>query len=91
MASKGGIGDRVNGLGTEVFTTGQVAAICQFAPRTVGKLIDAGHLKGYRIPGSNERRVLRADLEKFLRTNGMPVEWVAEFAAKHGGGRNAAS
>ena len=36
----------------EVLTTGEVAKICNVAPRTVSKWFDSGSLKGYRIPGS---------------------------------------
>jgi excisionase family DNA binding protein len=56
-----------------VFTTGQVAKICQVAPRTVSKWFDTGKLKGYRIPGSLDRRIPRADLIRFLKDNGMPL------------------
>jgi excisionase family DNA binding protein len=56
----------------QVFTTGQVARICQFSPRTVTKLIDRGTLKGYRIPGGKDRRVTRAALLAFLREHDFP-------------------
>lgn len=56
-----------------MFTTGQVAKICKVAPRTVTKWIDAGRLKGYRIPGSNDRRVPREHLVEFMRDHGMPI------------------
>ena len=39
----------------KVFTTGQVAKICKVAPRTVSKWFDSGRLRGYRIPGSQDR------------------------------------
>lgn len=51
----------------EVFTTGMVADLLKIAPRTAGKIIDKHGLKGYRIPGSQDRRVIRADLVAFLR------------------------
>ena len=38
----------------EVFTTGEVARICNVAPRTVSKWFDTGQLRGYRIPGSKD-------------------------------------
>lgn len=62
-----------NGLGRDVFTTGQVARLCGVAQQTVSVWFDAGRLKGYRVPGSKDRRVPRADLLAFLRENGMPV------------------
>ncbi len=54
-------------------TSGQVAVICGVARRTVSKWADSGRLKAHRIPGSLDRRVMPADLLKFLRDNGCPV------------------
>lgn len=56
-----------------VFTTGQIATLCGVAPRTVAKWFDSGRLKGYRIPGSQDRRVPRESLVAFLTANGMPL------------------
>jgi len=49
----------------KVFTTGQVAKICKVAPRTVSKWFDSGRLRGYRIPGSQDRRIPREHLLRF--------------------------
>ena len=57
----------------KVFTTGQVAKICKVAPRTVSKWYDSGRLKGYRIPGSQDRRIPREQLIRFLKEYGMPL------------------
>ncbi len=57
----------------KVFTTGQVAKICKVAPRTVSKWFDSGRLKGYRIPGSQDRRIPREQLLRFLKEHGMPL------------------
>lgn len=57
----------------KVFTTGQVAKICKVAPRTVSKWFDSGRLRGYRIPGSQDRRIPRDQLIKFLKEHGMPL------------------
>jgi excisionase family DNA binding protein len=57
----------------KVFTTGQVAKICKVAPRTVSKWFDSGRLKGYRIPGSQDRRIPREHLIRFLKEHGMPL------------------
>ncbi len=57
----------------KVYTTGQVAKICKVAPRTVSKWFDSGRLKGYRIPGSQDRRIPREYLIKFLKEHGMPL------------------
>jgi two-component system response regulator RpaA len=67
--------------GVDVYTTGQIARVLRVAARTAGKWIDTGALKGYRLPGSNDRRVTRANLERFVRESGMPAEWLAELDA----------
>lgn len=54
-----------------VFTTGDAAKILQVAPRTVSKWFDSGVLKGYRIPGSNDRRIPRESLSEFIHDHGM--------------------
>ena len=58
----------------EVLTTGEVAKICNVAPRTVSKWFDSGSLKGYRIPGSRDRRIPSNELMKFMRAHGIPLE-----------------
>jgi len=55
------------------FTTSQVARICKVSPSTVIKWVDGGLLKGYRIPGSRHRRILRECLIEFLEEHGMPL------------------
>ncbi len=57
----------------KILTTGQVAKICKVAVRTVIKWFDSGRLKGYRIPGSFDRRIPREYLIKFLKEHGMPL------------------
>jgi hypothetical protein len=54
-------------------TTGQVAKFADVASRTVCKWFDAGKLKGYRIPGSNDRRIPPGEVLRFLIAHGMPV------------------
>jgi excisionase family DNA binding protein len=56
-----------------VLTTGEVARICNVAPRTVSKWFDAGHLRGYRIPGSKDRRIPIEHLVRFMRAHGIPL------------------
>lgn len=60
--------------GKGVLTTGQVAAICHVAPRTVSKWFDGGHLKGYLVPGSKDRRIPVDNLVRFMREHGMPTD-----------------
>ena len=57
----------------KVFTTGQVAKICKVAPKTVARWFDSGRLKGYRIPGTNDRRFTREFLIRFIKEHGMPL------------------
>jgi excisionase family DNA binding protein len=57
-----------------VLTTGEVARVCQVAPRTVAKWFDSGVLKGYRVPGSKDRRIPIGDLVRFMREHGMPLD-----------------
>lgn len=57
----------------KVFTTGDVAKICKVTPRTVSKWFDSGRLRGYRIPGSQDRRIPREYLIRFLKENGMEI------------------
>lgn len=57
-----------------VFTTGQVAKLCEVAPRTVSKWSDQGKIRGvYRIPDSQDRRIPREGLVRFLKEHGMPL------------------
>jgi len=67
----------------DVFTTGEVAKICRAAPRTVAKWFDSGRLKGYRIPGSQDRRIPVENLVLFLKENGMPLRWLEDFQEKY--------
>ncbi|MHC4066875.1 MAG: helix-turn-helix domain-containing protein, partial [Planctomycetota bacterium] len=58
----------------EVLTTGQVAKICNVAPRTVSKWFDSGQLRGYRIPGSKDRRIPVSQLVRFMRAHNIPLD-----------------
>jgi two-component system, OmpR family, response regulator RpaA len=68
-----------NGCGREVYTTGQVARMCHVAPRTVCKWFDTGQIQGYRIPGSEDRRIPRREVLRFVRRHGIP--WVEDQLA----------
>lgn len=61
-------------LEKEVLTTGEVAKICNVAPRTVSKWFDTGSLKGYRIPGSKDRRIPVGELVRFMKSHGIPLD-----------------
>ena len=57
----------------DVLTTGEVARICNVAPRTVSKWFDSGALKGYRIPGSKDRRIPLNGLIRFMKQHNIPL------------------
>ena len=59
--------------GKNVLTTGEVAKICNVAPRTVSKWFDSGRLKGYRIPGSKDRRIPINELTRFMKAHNIPI------------------
>lgn len=58
----------------DVLTTGEVAKICNVASRTVSKWFDSGQLKGYRIPGSKDRRIPVSSLVTFMKGHGIPLD-----------------
>lgn len=67
-------GDQMSLLEKEVLTTGEVAKICNVAPRTVSKWVDTGVLSGYRIPGSRDRRVPKSNLLRFMKAHNIPLD-----------------
>ncbi|NNF44007.1 MAG: response regulator [Phycisphaerales bacterium] len=58
----------------DVLTTGEVAKICNVASRTVSKWFDSGQLRGYRIPGSKDRRIPVSSLVRFMKGHGIPLD-----------------
>ena len=67
-----------------IYTTGDIAAICKVAPRTVTKWFDRGLLSGYRIPGSRDRRITHASLMQFLKDNEFPLGGLSQDVVLHG-------
>lgn len=57
-------------------TTGECAKVLGVAPRTVSKWFESGHLKGYKLPGSLDRRIPYSSLVKFVSKNGLPAEFL---------------
>jgi excisionase family DNA binding protein len=57
-----------------VFTTGEVAKICNVSQQTVIRCFDNGRLKGFRVPGSRFRRIPRDSLIEFMKSNGIPLD-----------------
>ncbi len=58
----------------DVLTTGEVARLCNVAPRTVSKWFDSGSLRGYRIPGSKDRRIPMSSLVRFMKEHNIPLD-----------------
>lgn len=56
-----------------VFTTGEVARVCNISQQTVIRCFDTGRLQGFRVPGSRFRRIPREQLLLFMRENGIPL------------------
>ena len=57
----------------KIYTTGQAAKFCRVAPSTVSKWFDSGRLRGYRIPGTQDRRIPHEHLIRFLKEHGLPL------------------
>jgi len=65
-----------------VFSTGDVARICNVATRTVCIWFDKGLLNGYRTPGSKDRRIPIKELKRFMKANKIPMDsFPAEYAS----------
>lgn len=52
-----------------VYTTGQVAKLCNMSQQTIIRCFDSGIIKGYTVPMSKHRRI--------------PLEALAEFMVEH--------
>jgi excisionase family DNA binding protein len=57
-----------------VYSTGEVAAICKVSQQTVIRCFDSGKLHGFRVPGSRFRRIPRESLIKFMKENDIPLD-----------------
>ncbi len=51
----------------------EICAVAGVSTRTVTMWIDKGLLKGFRVPGSKHRRVLRTDWVAFANQYGIPL------------------
>ncbi len=58
----------------KVFTTGEAAQVCKVSQQTIIRCFDSGRLTGFRVPGSKFRRIPRAELMRFMKTNGIPLD-----------------
>jgi excisionase family DNA binding protein len=57
-----------------VFTTGEVAEICNVSQQTVIRCFDNGRLRGFRVPGSRFRRIPRDALIQFMKEHHIPLD-----------------
>ena len=57
-----------------VFTTGEVAEVCNLSQQTVIRNFDCGRLKGFRVPGSRFRRIPRNSLIQFMKEHSIPLD-----------------
>jgi len=57
-----------------VYTTGEVAEVCNVSQQTVIRCFDSGRLKGFRVPGSRFRRIPREALVQFMKDNNIPLD-----------------
>jgi excisionase family DNA binding protein len=58
----------------QVFTTGEVAEICNVSQQTIIRCFDSGKLQGFRVPGSKFRRIPREALMQFMKENDIPLD-----------------
>ena len=55
-------------------SVGEIANIVGVASRTVTKWVDSGELPGYRLPGSNHRRIQSAAFLAFAKKHQLPID-----------------
>lgn len=58
-------------VGRDIYSTHDAAKICRVTPMTVIRWIEEGKIPAFKTVGGH-RRILRADLEAFCRTRGIP-------------------
>jgi len=58
----------------QVFTTGEVAAICGVSSDTVSRWFDMGQIEGYRLGPGGDRRIPYESLRKFMTAHGIPLD-----------------
>lgn len=73
----------IAGRPPQAYTTGAIARMYRVSPRTATGWIDSGLLPGYRIPGSQDRRVTAEALTRFAAEHNLPPPPDGEAAAAH--------
>ncbi len=59
--------EKIDGNAKPVYPSRRAADICGVSEMEIATWFDSGKLKGYRIPGSQDRRIPYDHLEKFLK------------------------
>ena len=57
----------------KTLTSGEIASYCDVNLRTVIRWIESGKLKGFKLPGRGNNRVLIDDFIEFLEQHNMPI------------------
>src|SRR5262245_52507762 len=57
-----------------VFSTLEAAMVCKVSEQAIIQSFDSGQLKGYRLPGSRDRRIPRESLLRFMEEKGIPTD-----------------
>lgn len=63
----------LKGENMKTLTSGEIAAYCDVNLRTVIRWIESGKLKGFKLPGRGNNRVLVEDFIEFLERHEMPI------------------
>ncbi len=63
----------MTGSSIQSLTSGEIAKYCGVTLRTVIRWLDTGKLKGYKLPGRGNNRILLEDFLAFLDQHGMPI------------------
>ena len=58
----------------DLFTTGQVAQICEISAMTVIRYCDSGKIKAFKSPVTSVRRIPRDELIRFMKSYDIPLE-----------------
>lgn len=65
----------------KTLTSGEIASYCDVNLRTVIRWIESGKLKGFKLPGRGNNRVLVEDFIEFLERHNMPIPEALKSAA----------
>ena len=57
----------------KTLTSGEIAEYCDVNLRTVIRWLESGKLKGFKLPGRGNNRVLINDFIDFLERHNMPI------------------